>query len=101
MKKRVVITGLGVVSPVGLSVTDFWDGLTSGKNGVGNITYFDTTNFKTKFAAQLPADFNPLNYLDRKLSLQLIHFYRYSKLKYREHLQHQYLPVSCSHLQVQ
>jgi len=78
MKKRVVITGLGVVSPVGLSVNDFWDGLTSGKNGVGNITYFDTTNFKTKFAAQLPSDFNPLNYLDRKLSQSVDPFTRYA-----------------------
>lgn len=77
MKKRVVITGLGVVSPVGLSVSDFWDGLTSGKNGVGNITYFDTTNFKTKFAAELKG-FDPLNYLDRKLSQSIDPFTRYA-----------------------
>lgn len=77
MKKRVVITGLGVVSPVGLSVKDFWDGLTSGKNGVDYITYFDTTNFKTKFAAQLKG-FDPLNFLDRKLSQSVDPFTRYA-----------------------
>jgi len=77
MKKRVVITGLGVVSPVGLSVKEFWDGLTSGKNGVDFITYFDTTNFKTKFAAELK-NFDPLNYLDRKLSQSIDPFTRYA-----------------------
>jgi 3-oxoacyl-[acyl-carrier-protein] synthase II len=77
MKKRVVITGLGVVSPVGLSVKDFWDGLISGKNGVDYITYFDTTNFKTKFAAELKG-FDPLNYLERKLSQSIDPFTRYA-----------------------
>lgn len=63
--KRVVVTGLGAITPVGNTVKDFWSGLISGKNGVGPITHFDSTNFKTRFAAEVK-DFDPLNYFDRK-----------------------------------
>lgn len=83
MKKRVVITGLGVVSPIGLSVKDFWEGLISGKNGVDYITYFDTEHFKTKFAAELKG-FDPLNYLDRKLSQSIDPFTRYALIASQE-----------------
>lgn len=63
--KRVVVTGLGAITPVGNTVKDFWSGLISGKNGVGPITHFDSTNYKTRFAAEVK-DFDPLNYFDRK-----------------------------------
>lgn len=63
--KRVVVTGLGAITPVGNTVKDFWSGLVSGKNGVGPITHFDSTNYKTRFAAEVK-DFDPLNYFDRK-----------------------------------
>jgi 3-oxoacyl-[acyl-carrier-protein] synthase II len=63
--KRVVVTGLGAITPVGNTVKDFWKGLVSGKNGVGPITHFDSTNYKTRFAAEVK-DFDPLNYFDRK-----------------------------------
>ena len=53
MKRRVVVTGLGVVSPIGLNVSDFWTNLIAGKSGVDNITYFDTTDFDTKFEGEL------------------------------------------------
>lgn len=65
--KRVVITGLGVVSPIGNTVTEFWDNLVAGKSGAAPITYFDTTHFDTKFACEVK-NFDPLNYMDRKLS---------------------------------
>ena len=63
--KRVVITGLGAITPVGNNVKEFWKGLTHGKNGVGAITRFDSTNYKTHFAAEVK-DYDPLNYFDRK-----------------------------------
>ena len=63
--KRVVITGLGAITPVGNNVKEFWKGLIHGKNGVGAITRFDSTNYKTHFAAEVK-DYDPLNYFDRK-----------------------------------
>ena len=63
--KRLVVTGLGAITPVGNNVKDFWQGLISGKNGVGAITRFDSTNYKTHFAAEVK-DYDPLNYFDRK-----------------------------------
>lgn len=77
MRRRVVVTGLGVVSPVGLNVKDFWTNLSAGISGVDNITYFDTTNFDTKFAAELK-DFDPLNFMDRKLSQRVDPFTQYA-----------------------
>lgn len=63
--KRVVVTGLGVISPVGNSVDKFWANLVSGKSGVDLITRFDTTDFDTRFAGEVK-DFDPGNYMDRK-----------------------------------
>lgn len=66
-KRRVVITGLGVISPIGNSVEEFWANLLAGKSGAGPITYFDTTHFDTKFACEVKG-FDALNYMDRKLA---------------------------------
>jgi 3-oxoacyl-[acyl-carrier-protein] synthase II len=77
MRRRVVVTGLGVVSPVGLNVKDFWTNLVAGKSGVDNITYFDTKDFDTKFAAELKG-FDPLNFMDRKLSQRVDPFTQYA-----------------------
>ncbi|MBK9333929.1 MAG: beta-ketoacyl-ACP synthase II [Ignavibacteria bacterium] len=77
MKRRVVVTGIGVVSPVGLNINEFWTALIEGKSGVGNITYFDTTEFDTKFAAELKG-FDPTNYMDRKLSQRVDPFTQYA-----------------------
>ena len=52
-KRRVVITGIGAVTPIGLNVPDFWDGLINSKNGVAPITHFDASKFDTKFAPKL------------------------------------------------
>ncbi len=62
--KRVVITGLGVVSPIGNNVADFWSALISGKNGIDKITHFDTEDFKVKLAAEVK-DFDPLLYMEK------------------------------------
>jgi len=61
---RVVITGLGVITPLGNIVEEFWKNIIAGKSGVGQITKFDTTNFKTKFAAEVK-DFNAGNYFEK------------------------------------
>ncbi len=65
MKKRVVVTGLGALTPIGLTVDEFWNSLIAGKSGVGKVTYFDTTEFDTKFAAELKG-FDPLNLYGQK-----------------------------------
>ncbi|MCX7876230.1 MAG: beta-ketoacyl-ACP synthase II [Melioribacteraceae bacterium] len=64
-KRRVVITGIGVVSPIGNNVNEFWEGLISGRNGAGPITKFDTTNFATKFACEVK-NFDASVYIDKK-----------------------------------
>ncbi len=63
--KRVVVTGLGAITPLGNTVPEFWNSIINGESGASMITRFDTTNFKTKFACQVK-DFDPLAYLDRK-----------------------------------
>src|SRR5688572_576986 len=62
--KRVVVTGMGAISPLGNSVDEFWNTLIAGKSGVGLITKFDTTNFKTKFAAEVK-NFQAANYFEK------------------------------------
>ncbi len=64
-KRRVVVTGMGAITPIGNGLNEFWDGLTSGKNGVAPITKFDATNFETQFAAEVK-NFSPENYIDKK-----------------------------------
>ena len=71
--KRVVVTGLGALTPIGNTVSEYWDGLISGKSGANDITYFDTTHFKTKFACELK-DFDPQNFMDRKLARKMDRF---------------------------
>ena len=63
--RRVVITGLGALTPLGNTAPEFWGGLVSGVSGAGPITHFDTSKFKTKFACQVK-NFDPLNFFDRK-----------------------------------
>lgn len=77
MRKRVVVTGIGVVSPIGLSVDEFWANLINGVSGVDFISYFDTTNFATKFAAELKK-FDPVNFMDKKLSQRVDPFTQYA-----------------------
>lgn len=62
---RVVVTGLGAVTPIGNSASEYWSSLITGKSGAGLITYFDTTNFKTKFACEVKG-FNPELYFEKK-----------------------------------
>ncbi len=63
--KRVAITGMGVISPLGNSVNEFWKNIVEGKSGAGPITKFDASKFKTRFACEVK-DFNAADYIDRK-----------------------------------
>ena len=62
--KRVVITGLGAITPVGCTVDTFWDSLKNGRNGIDFITRFDTEGFSAKLAAEVK-DFDPLLYMEK------------------------------------
>jgi 3-oxoacyl-[acyl-carrier-protein] synthase II len=77
MKRRVVVTGIGALTPVGLTVQEFWSSLIQGKSGVDYITYFDTKDFATKFAAELKG-FDPQKYMDRKLAQRTDPFTQYA-----------------------
>lgn len=63
-QKRVVVTGLGALTPLGNNVTDFWNNLVDGKSGAAPITKFDTTKFKTKFACEVK-NYNPLDHFEK------------------------------------
>ena len=75
--KRVVVTGLGALTPIGNNLEEYWDGLVNGKSGSAPITYFDTEKFKTKFACELK-NFNPLDHFDRKEARKLDRFAQYA-----------------------
>ncbi|HEY8688739.1 MAG TPA: beta-ketoacyl-ACP synthase II [Chitinophagaceae bacterium] len=75
--KRVVVTGLGAITPLGKSVPEYWDGLTNGVSGADNITQFDTTKFKTKFACEVKG-FEPTNYLERKEARKIDRFTQFA-----------------------
>lgn len=73
MNRRVVITGMGVVSPIGIGINAFWDNVKSGKNGIGEITQFDTSDYKIKLAAEVK-DFQPEAYFDHKEARRMARF---------------------------
>ncbi|TCP52486.1 3-oxoacyl-[acyl-carrier-protein] synthase II [Tumebacillus sp. BK434] len=76
MKRRVVITGMGVISPVGNDVDTFWNNLTAGKSGIRTIDRFDTTGFATTIAGQV--DFNPEDFIDKKEARRMDRFVQYA-----------------------
>lgn len=71
--KRVVVTGIGAITPLGNSLTEFWTNLVNGVSGANLITQFDASKFKTRFACELK-NFDPLNYLDKKEARKLDRF---------------------------
>jgi 3-oxoacyl-[acyl-carrier-protein] synthase II len=76
-KRRVVVTGLGALTPIGNSVPDFWDGLVSGTSGSAPITRFDASKFKTQFACELKG-YDPSDYFDRKEARKMDLFAQYA-----------------------
>ena len=85
MPKRVVITGLGALTPIGNNLSEFWQGLIKGRSGSAPITYFDCSEFKTKFARELK-NFDPLNFFDRKEVKKLDRFTQYALVSTEEAL---------------
>jgi 3-oxoacyl-[acyl-carrier-protein] synthase II len=75
--KRVVVTGLGALTPIGNNIEEYWEGLKNGKSGSAPITYYDTEKFKTKFACELK-NFNVEDYFDRKEARKLDRFAQYA-----------------------
>ncbi len=76
-KRRVVVTGMGTVNAIGLSVQEFWNNALAGVSGVDSITSFDTTEFKTTFAAEVHG-FDPQNFMDRKAAQRMDKFTHYA-----------------------
>ncbi len=75
--KRVVVTGLGALTPIGNNIEEYWESLVNGKSGCAPTTYFDTEHFKTKFACELK-NYNPTDYFDRKEARKLDKFAQYA-----------------------
>jgi len=83
MLRRVVITGIGALTPIGNNAKQYWESLKSGVSGAAPITYFDTENFKTKFACELK-DFQATEFLDRKEARKLDRFSQYAMVVTKE-----------------
>lgn len=83
LKRRVVVTGLGAITPIGNSVAEFWDGICKGKVGIGEITKFDTTDYKVKLAAEVK-DFVPGDHMDKKAARRMEAFSQYAVAAARE-----------------
>ncbi len=81
--RRVVITGMGAITPIGNTVDEFWNAIKEEKCGIDNITYFDTENFKVKLAAELK-EYNPDNYFERKVHKRIDKFTQYAMIAARE-----------------
>lgn len=83
MSRRVVITGIGAVTPIGNNTEEFWNGAKEGKNGIDNITYFDTTDYKVKLGAQLK-DFNIEDYMTKKEAKRMDRYCQYAMAAAKE-----------------
>lgn len=75
--KRVVVTGLGALTPIGNTIEEYWDGLINGKSGAAPITYYDTEKHKTKFACEIK-NFNVENFIDKKETRRMDKFTQYA-----------------------
>ena len=77
MKNRVVITGLGAITPIGIGKENFWSSLINGKNGIGRITRFDPAEFPCQLAGEV-SDFNPDDFIDKKESKRMDRFTQFA-----------------------
>ena len=75
--RRVVITGMGAITPIGNSVEEFWNSIKEGKTGFGPITYFDTADYRCKLAAEVK-DFDPAQYMDKKSARRMEQFCQFA-----------------------
>ena len=83
MERRVVITGLGAITPIGNNVEEFWKGIKEGKCGIDEITEFDTTDFKVKLAGEVK-NYNPEDYFDRREAKRMDKFSQFAIVAARE-----------------
>lgn len=93
MLKRVVVTGLGALTPIGNTVQEYWDGLKNGKSGAAPITRFDAQKFKTKFACEVK-NFDIGNFMDRKEARKMDPFTQYAMVVVDEAIKDSNLPLS-------
>ena len=91
--RRVVVTGLGALTPIGNTLPEFWEGLVSGKSGAAPITYFDPSEFKTKFACELK-NFNVIEFMDRKEARKQDRFTQYALVATQEAVEDAALPLN-------
>ena len=89
--RRVVVTGLGALTPIGNTLPDYWEGLLSGKSGADRISYFDPSLFKTQFACELK-NFDPLDHFDRKESRKYDRFAQYALVSVAEAIEDAQIP---------
>ena len=75
--RRVVVTGMGAITPIGNSVEEFWNGIKEGRTGFGPITYFDTADYRCKLAAEVK-DFDPAQYMDKKSARRMEQFCQFA-----------------------
>ncbi len=85
--KRVVVTGMGALTPIGNTLDAYWEGLKNGKSGSAPVTYYDTEKFKVKFACELK-NYDPENYFDRKEARKLDRFAQYALIASDEAITH-------------
>src|SRR4051812_48534507 len=83
---RVVITGVGAITPLGLSSATTWDNLLAGRSGIGPITHFDSSELRTNFAGEVH-DFDPANYMDRKEARRLDPYIQFALAATKEALE--------------
>jgi 3-oxoacyl-[acyl-carrier-protein] synthase II len=95
MKRRVVITGMGLVTPLGLDATSTWEAIVAGRSGVGPITRFDASEYSCRFAAEVRG-FDPETYLERKEARKLDAFSLYAIAATREALQDAGIAIDAS-----
>ncbi len=93
MKHKVVITGLGAITPLGLTTPHFWGGLIEGRSGIGPVTRFDTTSFASKIAGEVRG-FDPGNYMDRKEAKRTDPFTQYALAAAKEAVEQSGLDTS-------
>lgn len=93
MERRVVVTGLGAITPIGNNVQEFWNGLVEGKCGIDEITHFDTTNYKVKLAGEIK-NFNVEDYFDKREAKRLDRYSHLALIAERELMKDANLDVS-------
>ena len=92
-KRRVVVTGMGAVTAIGIGVDAFWDGVVNGRSGVKPITLIDTTEHSVKFAGEV-SDFAPLDTIDKKEAKKMDRFTQFAVVASEEALRHSELQIT-------